>query len=344
MAVNMYKKKDDEETKARELEQRQLYKNNQPTFGSQASPIKYNAPNTSTKGASLVGESPYKIPPSNNDIYPNTNYMKNMLDAESRGDFNSAAYWERMRNEKINNGLGGNYAPTSMYNYNSKYADKISDLRGQLENYEDFSYNPLKDAAYRSLANVYDKNARDASANALGQIAAASGGRTNSNAVIASDLAYQNKMAGLEAEIPGLRQLAYDMYNREKSDLRDTMVDYMAQEQQDYGRWENDLNRRIENQRYQNEMDYQRGRDAIEDERYLEGVAYQKERDAIEDERHLEGVAYQKERDAVEDKRYQEELDATTRLAIAQLLNDATYYKGIGNNELISYLKNKLGI
>lgn len=222
--------------------------------------VKYNEPKepSAAKSDSLPGESPYKTPPSNNDLYPNTNYMQNMLDSEKAGDYNSAAYWERMRNEKIKNGYGGGYAPTSFYNYNSKYGDKIADLRDQYENYKDFSYNPLQDDAYKSLANVYSKNASDAAANALGQAAAANGGRMSSNALIASNLAYQNKMAGLEAEIPALRQAAYDMYLGGKNDLRTSLNDYMYQEQQDYARWENDLDRRINNQKYENEQNAQR--------------------------------------------------------------------------------------
>lgn len=222
--------------------------------------VQYNKPEepSAAKRDSLPGESPYKTPPSNNDLYPNTNYMQNMLDSEKAGDYNSAAYWERMRNEKIKNGYGGGYAPTSFYNYNSKYGDKIADLRDQYENYEDFTYNPLQDDAYKSLANVYSKNASDAAANALGQAAAANGGRMSSNALIASNLAYQNKMAGLEAEIPALRQAAYDMYLGGKNDLRTSLNDYMYQEQQDYARWENDLDRRINNQKYENEQNAQR--------------------------------------------------------------------------------------
>lgn len=213
---------------------------------------------SAVKSGSLPGESPYKTPPSNNDIYPNTNYMADGLKAEREGRFNDASYFFGMRDEKIDAGLGGGYSKFNPYQYNSKYGDKIADLREQYENYEDFTYNPLQDDAYKSLANVYSKNASDAAANALGQAAAANGGRMSSNALIASNLAYQNKMAGLEAEIPALRQAAYDMYLGGKNDLRTTLNDYMYQEQQDYARWENDLDRRINNQKYENEQNAQR--------------------------------------------------------------------------------------
>ena len=205
------------------------------------------------KGAPLLGESPYKIPPSNYDIYPNTNYAAAALKAEKEGRFNDAEYYWGMRDEKIDSGYGGNYAKYNPYQYDSKYEDKIADLRNQFENYEDFSYDPMKDEAYKSLANVYSKNARDASANAMAQAMAANGGRGSSNAMIAANLAYQNKMAGLEAEIPALRQAAYDMYLGDLSRLRTTMGDYIAQDESDYARFSDNLGRRIENQKYLNE-------------------------------------------------------------------------------------------
>ena len=205
------------------------------------------------KGAPLLGESPYKIPPSNYDIYPNTNYAAAALKAEKEGRFNDAEYYWGMRDKKIDSGYGGNYAKYNPYQYDSKYEDKIADLRNQFENYEDFSYDPMKDEAYKSLTNVYSKNARDASANAMAQAMAANGGRGSSNAIIAANLAYQNKMAGLEAEIPALRQAAYDMYLGDLSRLRTTMGDYIAQDESDYARFSDNLGRRIENQKYLNE-------------------------------------------------------------------------------------------
>lgn len=229
---------------------------------------------SAVKGAPLVGESPYKIPPSNYDIYPNTNYAADALKAEKEGRFNDAAYFWGMRDQKIDAGLGGNYAKYNPYQYNSKYADEISDLRDKLENAESFRYNPLEDEAYQNLANVYSKNASDASANALAQMAAANGGRLSSNAAIASDLAYQNKMAGLEAEIPGLRQLAYDMYQGDLARTRESMNDYIMQDYTDYARWNSDLERRIDNQKYQNDLERQAEQTAYDRAKDEEQTAY----------------------------------------------------------------------
>lgn len=288
MAINMRKKTEEEILQQSQDRQGNFYpgiesvssrnpwKPKSPDTASKTSAVQYKPVSEvpAIKGAPLASESPYKIPPSNNDLYPNTDYMQNMLDAEKTGDYNTAAYWERMRNEKIANGYGGNYAPTSFYNYNSKYTDKISDLRDRLENAESFRYNPLEDEAYQNLANVYSKNASDASANALAQMAAANGGRLSSNAAIASDLAYQNKMSGLEAEIPALRQAAYEMYQGDLARTRESMNDYIMQDYTDYARWNSDLERRIDNQKYQNDLERQAEQTAYNRAKDEEQTAY----------------------------------------------------------------------
>jgi uncharacterized membrane protein YgcG len=251
MAIEMRKKKEPHPFESNPL----LLKNRIAKAETEQAPtVQYNPTTAKSEpvagGFYLPGESRYKTPPSNHDIQPNTNYMQDMLNSEKQGDFNTSAYFERMHNQKINDGYGGGYAPTNFYNYNSKYGDKISQLMSDFENYEDFRYDPADDESYQSLARVYRKNARDAATNAMAQVMAANGGRGGSNAVIASNLAYQNKMAGLEAEIPALRELAYNMYLGKKNDLRESLNDYIYQDQTDYGRWQSDLERRIDNEKY----------------------------------------------------------------------------------------------
>jgi len=183
----------------------------------------------------------------NEDFEPNVDYMQQKNNAVYRGDFIGGAKAERQRNTKIESGFGGIYQPTYELNYNSKYGDKIASLRDNLENYKDFKYDPMKDEAYHALTRVYGANAEKASADALGRAAAANGGRLSSNAVIAADLAYQDKMGQLEAEIPQLRQAAYNMYLNEKNDKRNLMNDYISAENENYGRWADNYNRMYQN-------------------------------------------------------------------------------------------------
>lgn len=171
-------------------------------------------------------------------------FMTKMQDAERRGDLEAAAYWERVRNEKIGLGYGGQYSPTYKYNYNpSENRAKADDIREKLMEYDKFDYDPQNDAAYKALTNVYHRNAKAASENALARAAAANGGRLSSNAIIAANLGYQDKMAGLEAEIPQLRQAAYNKFRDEKNDLRQMAYDYDTLEAENYNRWADDYNR-----------------------------------------------------------------------------------------------------
>ena len=165
------------------------------------------------------------------------------------GDFIAAKYDEADRNDKIADGYGGGYKPTYNFNYNNKWQGKIDKKRTQLENYKPFDYDFKEDDNYTELANLYSKNARDTAKNAIAQAAAINGGRAGTNAVIAASLGYGQKMSELEGEIPELRQLAYNMYNQEKADIRDSMNDYMNQETVDYGRFTDNYNRMYQNAR-----------------------------------------------------------------------------------------------
>jgi hypothetical protein len=50
-------------------------------------------------------------------------------------------------------------------------------------------------------------------------------------------LAYQDKMAQLEGEIPALREAAYQKYQDEYNRINDTMNDYIIADETDYSRW-----------------------------------------------------------------------------------------------------------
>lgn len=181
------------------------------------------------------------------DIDVNRDYKKAENEYAEVGNFNKAGEMEGYRRNKIAAGYGSGYEPTYKYNYNPKYTSKTDSLREQLENFGDFDWNAKSDDAYKSLAGVYHQNAKRASDNALASAAAANGGRLGANAITAASLAYQDKMSGLEAEIPQLRAAAYNMYRDNKNDLRNLMYDYEAAEDVNYSRWNEDYDRRYKN-------------------------------------------------------------------------------------------------
>lgn len=165
------------------------------------------------------------------------NYWENKTASENVGDAFGAMQDEAMRNYKIDAGFGDTYDKTYDYNYNPKYESKLQQLRNKRENFRDFSYDPYQDDAYKSLAKVYSRNAERATSNALAQAAAANGGRVSSGVGTAMALAYQDKMAQLEGEIPALREAAYQKYQDEYNRLNDAMNDYLTADATDYSRW-----------------------------------------------------------------------------------------------------------
>ena len=233
------RKKEDEERRDLPIKTREIIYNRDQMADRAKTNVK--PPNA---GPSIAGNDKTAIKYGNYNFDPDVNYMQLMIDAEKSGNYNLAKYYENMRNAKIAGGFGGVYKPTNIYNYKSQYGDKISQLRDDIENYEDFSYNPEKDQNYINLANVYHKNAQRAQNNALAQAAAMNGGRLSSNAIIAASLGYGDQMSQLEGEIPQLREAAYNMYLNKKADKRAMLNDYINAEALDYGRWNDELNRR----------------------------------------------------------------------------------------------------
>ena len=258
-----------------------------------------------------------KIRVGNYDIDPNEDYMSGYNKSLAVGDLNAAAEYERKRNAKIEAGYGNGYSPTYNLNYKSKYDDKIEALRGDLENYKKFSYDPMKDDAYKSLVGVYNKNALNASKNAMTQAAIQNGGRLSSNAMVAASLAYGDQMSQLQAEIPQLREAAYNMYLNEKNDKRNLMNDYISAENENYGRWSDNYNRMYQNARdligdkqWQAQMDYNKERALVGDAQWQAEFDYGKSRDLETDRKWQAEMDYNRERDAVSDSQWRDSFEA----------------------------------
>ena len=166
----------------------------------------------------------------------NTDFYASRRQNESTGNIFGATMDEYNRNNKLDD-TGMDYDKTYDYNYNPKYTDKINSLRKQKENFGNFSYDPYNDEAYRALTDVYTRNAEKASANALARAAAANGGRVSSGVGTATALAYNDKMSQLEAEIPALREAAYQKYTDEYNRLNNSYNDYLNAEANNYSMW-----------------------------------------------------------------------------------------------------------
>lgn len=126
-----------------------------------------------------------------------TDYMALMQDAAQRGDLASAAYYETLRNKKIDAGYGGSYEKTNYYqNYNNQNA-------GQDTIYGDSPYAPS-----------YDDSAVQAELE-----------RAKAEAEAARNATIESGVTSLQQQIPGINQ-NYD------EAARQAYINYMMAQKQ----------------------------------------------------------------------------------------------------------------
>lgn len=125
--------------------------------------------------------------------------------------------------------------------YENAYAQQQKELLDAVLNHGDFSWSKETDPLWGEYKKSYLREGDRATANALGQASAASGGRASSYAVNAASQAGDYYASQLNDIIPTLYQQAYNRYlqdyQRKASDLG--MVN--SQEQQEYQKYLNDL-------------------------------------------------------------------------------------------------------
>lgn len=126
--------------------------------------------------------------------------------------------------------------------YNNRYDDTIQDLIQGILNREDFSYDPATDPLYQNYRKQYTREGQRATADTLGQAAAASGGIPSSYATTAAAQAGNYYAAQMTDKIPELYQMAYNQYlNDYNMQLSDLGV-VQGAEQSDYDKYLNELN------------------------------------------------------------------------------------------------------
>lgn len=168
-------------------------------------------------------------------------------------------------------------APT----YESKYGDTIDSLMQDILGREEFSYDHTTDPLYSSYAKQYTREGKRATADALGEAAAATGGMPSSYAVTAATQAGDYYAAQLADKIPELYQIAYDKYLNEYqmklSDLnaaqgieqfnygmhQDKLSQYNRDREFDYAKWLDEY------EMGQNDIETLRGLRNDENEQYL---------------------------------------------------------------------------
>lgn len=225
--------------------------------------------------------------------------------------------------------------------YNSAWQGQLTDTISQILNRDKFSYDLNADALYQQYANQYMNQGKMAMMDTMGQAAAMTGGYGNSYAQSVGQQAYQSHLQQLNDIMPDLYQLALNKYQMEGDALYDQYAMLGAQEEQDYGRYRDEMSDwqaqldRLQNQyntereydyskwadsrdfaygQYSDDRayDYQAGRDKVADEQWQKAFDYQIDRDQVADEQWQNAFDYQAGRDQVADKQWQNAFDYQT--------------------------------
>ena len=179
--------------------------------------------------------------------------------------------------------------------YQSAWQDQLAGIIQNIQNRDKFSYNVNEDALYQQLKDQYVMQGQQASMDVMGQAATLTGGFGSSFSQTAGQQAYQSYLQQLNDRVPELYGMALDQYNQEGQALYDQAALLAQMEDQDYGRYRDqisdyyaELDRRTEDARYQGEQDYGR---------YMDGY----------------NMAYGQYRDQTADQQWQTEFDESQR-------------------------------
>ena len=174
-------------------------------------------------------------------------------------------------------------APT----YENTFAQQQKDLLDRILNREDFSWSKETDPQWSSYKKSYLREGDRATANALAQASAASGGRPSSYAVNAATQAGDYYATKLNDVIPTLYQQAYERYLDEYNMKLKDLNAINQQEQMDYAKYLDRLgqfntDRGFAYQNYADDYDRLRsqladvqGQDQIDYARYLDEASRQ---------------------------------------------------------------------
>ena len=184
-------------------------------------------------------------------------------------------------------GSFGSFSYDEAPTYENAFAQQQKDLLDRILNREDFAWSKETDPQWSSYKKSYLREGDRATANALAQASAASGGRPSSHAVNAATQAGDYYATKLNDMIPTLYQQAYERYLDEYNMKLKDLNAVNQQEQLDYAKYLDRLgqfntDRGFAYQNYADDYDRLRsqladvqGQDQIDYARYLDEVSRQ---------------------------------------------------------------------
>lgn len=113
--------------------------------------------------------------------------------------------------------------------------DWLEQVKSDIQNYGEFSYDVNSDALYQQYADQYVRQGKLAMQDVMGQAAAMTGGYGNSYAASVGNQAFQSYLQQLNDRVPELYKLALDRYNMGKQDLYDQYGMLLSEYEREYG-------------------------------------------------------------------------------------------------------------
>ena len=216
--------------------------------------------------------------------------------------------------------------------YKSNWSGTINNLMDKIVNQKDFSYDFNADPLYQQYKDQYTQLGKQAALDTQANAAALTGGFGNSYAATAATQANQQYLAQLNNVIPQLYSLAMDKYqmdtdklynqfsavgnqeDREYGQYRDTVTDWKDDRSYYYNKYNDSIGNdqfvanynQSENQFNQN-MAYNRERDAVSDSQWQKQFDYSQSRDNVSDSQWQQQFDYQKYRDNVSDSQWEKQ-------------------------------------
>lgn len=178
--------------------------------------------------------------------------------------------------------------------YNSNYVPQMDRILQEIQGQKEFKYEFNGDPLFRSLADMYTQQAKQASLNAQGQAAALTGGYGNSAAQLAGSQAYQQAILPLYDRGTELAQMAYQQHQGAQADRYNQLSALLNMEQNAYGQhrdevadWQNERNFAAD--RYDTEEDRGYNRH-INDLNYWTGLAQVENADYRDEQARQEAI------------------------------------------------------
>lgn len=195
--------------------------------------------------------------------------------------------------DKIN-GFGSFTFDQERPSYENQYAEQQQALLDAIINRPDFSWSKEDDPQWSSYKKSYLREGDRATANALGQAAAASGGRPSTAALTAATQAGDYYATQLNDIIPTLYEQAYDRYLNEYNMSLQDLNAVNTQEQLDYAKYLDQLgqfntDRNFAFNQYlsdfdilQNQLSALQGQDSVDYNRWMDKVGLYEQNQAEE--------------------------------------------------------------